>query len=477
MFDHQPKEFGNIDKKIVWPKIIKEFEKDGIKYRIRPIDITDIDSVVEIYNQVMPYVLFSYNHDFLFQNLYHEQATLLSKWDEHAPTRRYFFGIIEEIETSKIIMAFGCRKDPYDLVIQNQAMVLLPEYRGNLFANIYIDYIDQIFEKSGADYVFGITSTQHVFAQKIVLFMGAGVSGFMPSFLRRTIKGKKYYRDHEVYVYKFYNGSEKYSVPLGDAKIYSGSLNQFKDHLENSVIKDIASVDYTSIPTQDIQDQHITWPKMIETIQVNDEEYRMRPLDQSDIKEVVQLYKKECPYFYQSSNHFLLEEDFFKNEVAHLSKWDQHSKDRLYFMGVLENSKTHEIIMAYGCRREMYDPVIQNLAVILNSKYRNLDIGKFYIQYMMNLWKECKADYIFGYMTTQNTISQKLTFDMGAKTSAILPGHTRRYIGNGKYFRDVQVYTYINLNSSENYEVNFSDIALDKKADEHIREIIQKIDS
>lgn len=197
---------------LAWPRLIKEFEHQGKQYRIRPIDTDDIETLLEIYRNYYPHLFQSQRHYFLEKSFYENEVSLLSRWEEDRYKKHFFVGVIEMLPQKEIIFGFACRKDPYDRVIQNLALVLKPEYRGYFLSNEYIRYLDELWERSGVDFVYGEVDSKEVMAQKLVLKIGAKVGGIMPGCFRYTFDGENYVRDMLIYMYKFYRGSEKYST-------------------------------------------------------------------------------------------------------------------------------------------------------------------------------------------------------------------------------------------------------------------------
>ncbi len=199
-----------------WPKKIEEFEHQNKKYRIRPIDLKDIPIVASLYNTYYPHLYQSSRHFLLEESFYKTEAALLSNWESDSLEKNYFIGLIETVPENEIIFAFGAWKDPHDRMIQALAIVLKPEYRGVDLAHYPMDYLNRIIEESGVDYAFGTAQARDVIAQKICLRGGYKFGGIMPGAFRWSFDGKTYYRDMLIYVYKFFNGAEKYSTKPKD---------------------------------------------------------------------------------------------------------------------------------------------------------------------------------------------------------------------------------------------------------------------
>ncbi len=199
-----------------WPKKIEEFEHQNKKYRIRPIDQKDIPIVVSLYNSYYPHLYQSSRHFLLEESFYETKAALLSNWEVDSLEKNYFIGLIETVPENEVIFAFGAWKDPHDRMIQALAIVLKPEYRGVNLAHQAMGYLNHIIEESGVDYAFGTAEARDLIAQRICLRGGYKIGGVMPGSFRWSFDGKTYHRDTLIYMYKFFNGAEKYSTQPQD---------------------------------------------------------------------------------------------------------------------------------------------------------------------------------------------------------------------------------------------------------------------
>lgn len=208
-----------LSRKIQWPNISRVFEKNGQSFQIRPIDKKDIPFIAPFFKKFSPYLLGSIRQNFFEESFYQKEVALLSNWDQDSLEKLYFFGLLETLPENKLIMAFGCVRDAYDLVIQNLNVTLDTGFRGQDISIEYATYLDEVWQKCGTDYVYGFMSTRHTFSQKIFLKMGAQFGGVLPGIFRRTEDQKTYYRDTELSMYKFYNGAENYLKSLEECEV------------------------------------------------------------------------------------------------------------------------------------------------------------------------------------------------------------------------------------------------------------------
>lgn len=208
-----------LNRVIVWPRKIHEFEKGGQKFRLRPIDTGDITPLARFFHDFSPYLQGSARQNFFEENFYSQQVCQLSHWNEDSHQKLYFFGVLETLPEQKLIMGFGCQRDPYDLVIQNLNVTLDPSFRGQDISGEYASYMDQLWLECGTDYVYGLISTRHVFSQRIFQKLGGKFGGILPGYFRRSLDGKNYFRDSEVYMYKFYNDAENFFSPIENCQV------------------------------------------------------------------------------------------------------------------------------------------------------------------------------------------------------------------------------------------------------------------
>lgn len=220
-----------LSRKIQWPNVTRLFDKEGQQFQIRPIDTADIPALAAFFKKFSPYLQGSIRQNFFEEFFYHTQAALLSNWEKDSIEKLYFFGLMESLSDKKMIMAFGCVRDAYDLVIQNLNVTLDPELRGKDFSTIYAQYLDELWQNCGTDYVYGFMSTQHTFSQKIFLKIGGKFGGILPGIFRRTLDQTTYYRDTELFMYKFYQNAEDYLKNLEDCE----ALPELELHLKELV--------------------------------------------------------------------------------------------------------------------------------------------------------------------------------------------------------------------------------------------------
>lgn len=221
----------SLNRRIVWPKLIREFEKNGQKFCIRPIAEKDISPLALFFQTHSSYFYGSTRQNFFDESFYKKESCLLENWETDSKNKLHFFGILETLPEKKMIMGFGCVRDPYDLVIQNLNVTLDPTYRGQDIAGEYVHYLDTLWQQSGADYTFGYMSTRHVLSQKMFLKLGGKFGGILPGILRRTLDGKNYYRDTELFMYKFFNGAENYLSPLQNCQVVPELEKDMRDLL------------------------------------------------------------------------------------------------------------------------------------------------------------------------------------------------------------------------------------------------------
>ncbi len=201
---------------VCWQRVVHTFTQREEKFVFRPLDEDDIAKVAELYRRYYSHLYMTTRHDFHDENFYRAEVALLSNWTEDAAKKLFFIGVIERVANKEIVMAFGAVRDRYDRVVQSLAVVVKPEHRGQHITRHYSRYMDELFESSGADCVWGTIDAKDVAAQRISLHTGCQVGGFMPGVFRWSFDRQTYYRDMLIYFYKYYNGAEKYSTKPAD---------------------------------------------------------------------------------------------------------------------------------------------------------------------------------------------------------------------------------------------------------------------
>ncbi len=215
-------------KSVQWAKIVKEFENQSDKLRIRPLDKKDIPQVAKLFRSDYPLLYRTTRHDFFDENFFLNEAAQLSQWETDSENKKYFFAIVEHIQRSEIIFAMGVLRDSYDRSAQILAGVLKKTYRDRKLAPHFSCYLDDVMKNSGIDYAWGTFDAKTIKAQRVGLSIGMKTGGFMPGMYRWSFDGKNYYRDMLVMMYKFYNNAEEYSTSPEDWQIDSQVVESFQ---------------------------------------------------------------------------------------------------------------------------------------------------------------------------------------------------------------------------------------------------------
>lgn len=129
-----------LGRRIVWPRMVREFDKAGRGFRLRPIDRPDIPALARFFREHSPYLLGSARQGFFDESFYERDVCLASRWQEDAERKLYLFGVLETVADGRIVMGFGCMRDPYDLVVQNLNVTLDPILRGQDISIAYAAY-------------------------------------------------------------------------------------------------------------------------------------------------------------------------------------------------------------------------------------------------------------------------------------------------------------------------------------------------
>lgn len=206
---------------IRWPYLIETFTHQDINYQIRPIDKTDVEEVVAMFNNYYPHLFSSSRQDMQQQSFYESKVAMLADWESDSINKEYFIGVFEDLTNNHLAFAFGLFRDSFDKAIKGMAMVIHKDYRHTKLASYYVDYLVKFLEESGCDYVSVGISSSDLIAQNMAFKMGLRPGGIMPGAFRWSHDGEHYYRDMLIYFYKFCNGAEKYSTKPADWQLDS----------------------------------------------------------------------------------------------------------------------------------------------------------------------------------------------------------------------------------------------------------------
>ncbi len=201
---------------IRWPKLVESVTVNGHEHTLRPINWSDIEVVANFYRKNYPELYNSSRHFLMEPSFYEEHVAMLDAWERHHAERRYFIGLLERADTGALMVTFGFLRDAHDRTAQGLALVVEDEFRGQGFTRILFSYADRLLAASGVDYAFGHAQAMDDRGQRSALRGGWQVGGIMPGAKRVACDNGRYYRDLLVYMYKFYNGAERYTTRAED---------------------------------------------------------------------------------------------------------------------------------------------------------------------------------------------------------------------------------------------------------------------
>lgn len=193
------------DRKMSWPVMEREV-LDG-KFILRPVREYELEEIVEVYRVGYPDVYGKYpSESVLWPDTLRE---LLGTGDDFMKGDRYLF-VAEERNDNRLIGAILPSMDRGNMSVHGALAVIHPDHRGTkgLFRAM-LTYMDDLFEKTGAEYGYNPVATFHTKTQIILKELGWKVRGVVPGYYLMWNYEDKYYRQPQVIMDKYYNGGEE----------------------------------------------------------------------------------------------------------------------------------------------------------------------------------------------------------------------------------------------------------------------------
>ena len=193
------------DRKISWPVMEREV-LDG-KYLLRPLKEDEIEEIVEVYRLGYPDVYGKFPSESV---LWPEAlGKMLGTGNDFMKGDRFLF-VAEELDRDRLIGAILPGMDKGNMSVHGSLAVIHPDHRGTkgLFRSL-LTYMDDLFEKTGAEYGYNPVATFHTKTQMILKDLGWKVRGVVPGYYLMWNYEDKYYRQPQVIMDKFYNGGEE----------------------------------------------------------------------------------------------------------------------------------------------------------------------------------------------------------------------------------------------------------------------------
>ncbi len=202
-------------KSVVWPVMDEKVEAGFRHRRLRRADINEIS---ELWRQSYPEIYGSTNsHSWiLYPEEYEENVALEDNWEEDCRKKKYYMPVMEDASTGRIVSSMLCAKDDMNLQIKLLVGFIHPEYRkaatGFKIISVANEYLEQMGQASGAEYITTFAETWHSISQYLVRSWGWKIAGIFPGEYTRWRGGDQEYRGCTVHFYKFVGKGEQYAT-------------------------------------------------------------------------------------------------------------------------------------------------------------------------------------------------------------------------------------------------------------------------
>lgn len=192
-------------RKMVWPDLRKRFTKEGNEYLCRPMSNDEIEMVCTLYWVGVPECKGT-NFDFL-----HHPLAMREKVGDGGTFMKkdWFIYVVEDIASGALCEACAIRADRLNMTIWGEVGVVDPHYRQRGIFSDFLEYMDEVYDLTGAEYGLAWVATFHTISQQIMERLGWNVCGIFRGGYIMNHGGDDYYRHPIILIDKFFNDGEK----------------------------------------------------------------------------------------------------------------------------------------------------------------------------------------------------------------------------------------------------------------------------
>ena len=191
------------------------------------------------------------------------------------------------------------------------------------------------------------------------------------------------------------------------------------------------------------------WPRIEVDKCTDSTNWVIRPICQKDVNQVVQLFREYYPELSGSEREHFLEESFFNSDVALLDSWEESCREKLWFVGVLQEVESRKIFGAFSFRKGKYDRIVQGTAMVIETSRRNKSFFAGVYDYWYTMIPAMPLEYYFTEVSTRHVYAQKIAVRLGLKMGGLMPGAIRRSKSENSFYRDTLIYMYRYFNGAE----------------------------
>lgn len=185
-----------------------------------------------------------------------------------------------------------------------------------------------------------------------------------------------------------------------------------------------------------LDDRKISWPNIEKNIL--DNKYRLRPLREDEIDQIVDIYRVGFPELYGNTFHGIA---LWSDSVSNLLRTGQGFMKGDWFVYVVEKIDEKKLVGAMLIRMDKGNMSIHWESGVIHPEYRGTK-GLFRSMCIFNdeVAKSSGAEYSSIIVATFHTISQILIKELGWTIRGVFPGFLLSWNHEDKYYRRTIVY-------------------------------------
>ena len=193
------------EKKMSWPIIENKYILNN-NVVLRLIKEQEIEEIVQVYREGFPDL---YDNNIYDAVLYPERLYKKLQSDNGFMKGDCILIVAEKIDEKKLVGSAILTMNISNMSIHWETGVIHKDYRGHKIFGELLKFLDEITEKTGAEYANGTSVTFHSATQKVLESLGWRTRGIFPGAVATWNCDDKYYRQSLIYFDKLYNSGEE----------------------------------------------------------------------------------------------------------------------------------------------------------------------------------------------------------------------------------------------------------------------------
>ncbi len=192
-------------RRMIWPDHRTKFISGGNNYYCRPMAKDEIEKVCLLYWIGVPECKGT-NFDFLhnppaMREMVGDGDTFMKK--------DWFIYVAEDMASGALCAACAIRADRLNMTIWGEVGVIDPHYRQKGIFSDFLEYMNEVYPLTGAEYGLAWVATFHTISQHIMERLGWNVCGLFRGGYIMNHRGDDYYRHPIILIEKFFNDGER----------------------------------------------------------------------------------------------------------------------------------------------------------------------------------------------------------------------------------------------------------------------------